>query len=301
MNAARSDAAPETPFDASLAGGAQKIRNAMSIDVEEWFQVWSLSSVIRKDDWNDLASRVEMTTRRAIDAFDEAGAKATFFILGCVAERHRALVREIATRGHEVASHGWDHAKVFDQTREAFRAETIRAKQVLEDAAGAPVRGYRAAGFSIDARTPWAHEVLAQAGHLYSSSTHPIAHDHYGDPNAPRFPYRPIDGEPFTEIPVATLDFAGRRVSCAGGGWFRIAPYAWSRMLLNRLNERERKPAVFYFHPWEIDPGQPRVKGLPLKSRLRHYSNLGGMEGKLRRLLHDFAWGRIDETFGLAG
>ncbi len=268
---------------------------AMSVDVEDYFQVWALSRVIRRDDWDAYALRVGDATRRVLDLFDRRDVKATFFVLGWVAERAPSLVREIVARGHELASHGYDHTKVFDQSPEEFRADVEKTKRILEDSGGALVRGYRAAGFSIDRRTPWAYEILGETGHSYSSSSHPIAHDHYGDPKAPRSPH--LRGG-VIEAPVATADFFGRRFSCAGGGWFRAGPYAFSRMLLERASRTLEGPAIFYFHPWEIDAGQPRMNGLSAKSRMRHYLNLDRMEGKLDRLLSDFKWSRIDAVLG---
>ncbi len=275
---------------------SQKPRFALSVDVEDYFQVWAFSGVIRREDWDRYPLRVEAATRRALDLFDRRGAKATFFTLGWVAERTPSLIRDIAARGHEVASHGYDHAKVFDQTREAFREDARRAKAILEDAAGVRVTGYRAPGFSIDARTPWAHEVLAELGYAYSSSSHPIVHDHYGDPHGLRTPWRPVEGASFIEAPVATADLWGRRVSAAGGGWFRAAPYAVAKSLIDRAASTLAGPVIFYFHPWEIDPDQPRIAGAPAKSCLRHYLNLKTMEGKLDRLLRDYAWGRVDHA-----
>lgn len=269
---------------------------AMSVDVEDYFQVWALSSTIRREDWGSYSPRVEDATRRVLDLFDRHRAKATFFTLGWIAERAPGLVCDIVARGHELASHGYDHTKAFDQTPDEFRADVAKTKRILEDLGGVAVKGFRAAGFSIDARTPWAHEILAGTGHLYSSSSHPIAHDHYGDPLAPRSPHRRCG---IIEAPVATAEVFGRRVSSAGGGWFRAAPYALSRRLIARAAKTIDGPAIFYFHPWEIDAGQPRVEGLPAKSRFRHYLNLDRMEGKLDRLLGDFAWGRIDDALGL--
>ena len=268
----------------------------MSVDVEDYFQVWALSPVIRRDDWDDHALRVDASTRRVLDLFDQRQAKATFFTLGWVAERAPNLIREIVARGHELASHGYDHVKVFDQTPDEFRADVEKTKRILEDAGGVAVAGFRAAGFSIDQRTPWAHEILAETGHLYSSSSHPIRHDHYGDPNAPRAPHR-LGG--LIEAPVATTEVFGRSISSAGGGWFRAAPYALSRRLIARAADSLDGPTIFYFHPWEIDAEQPRVDGLPVKSRLRHYLNLDRMEAKLDRLLSDFDWGRIDDALGV--
>ena len=231
---------------------------------------------------------------RILDLFARHDAKATFFTLGWVAERCPQMIKDVVAAGHEVASHGYDHVKVFDQDAPTFKADVLKTKKILEDLSGQPVNGYRAAGFSIDQRTPFAHEVLAETGHRYSSSSHPIAHDHYGDPNAPLVPYRPVSG--LTEIPVAVQEIMGRRQSCAGGGWFRAMPYPISRHLWTRL-EGQGRQGVFYFHPWEIDPDQPRVDGLSLRSRVRHRLNLNRMEAKLDALLSDFRWGRIDEVF----
>lgn len=268
--------------------------HALSVDVEDWFQVWALSSVIRREDWDGYELRVLDTTERLLDLFAAHDAKSTFFTLGWVAERAPVLIRRMADEGHEVASHGWDHTKVFDQSLEEFREDIRRTKAVLEDISGQRVTGFRAAGFSIDQRTPFAYKILREEGYLYSSSTHPISHDHYGDPNAPLDPFR-AEGE-LVEIPVAVQDLMGRRQSCAGGGWFRAMPYGVSRHLWRRLEKSGRR-GVFYFHPWEVDPDQPKVSGLPLKSRLRHRLNLSVMEGKIEKLLRDFRWGRIDEVF----
>ena len=207
--------------------------------------------------------------------------------MGWVAEREPGLIRDIVARGHELASHGYDHVKVFDQDADAFYEDAKRTKDILEDIGGVAVNGYRAAGFSIDQRTPYAHEVMAKCGYTYSSSTHPISHDHYGDPNAPQTPYYPIEGEGFVEAPVATCNVMGRRVSCAGGGWFRAMPYQMSKQLIRRGASTLNGPFIFYFHPWEIDPDQPRIERASQKSRLRHYLNLDKMAGKLSGLLQD--------------
>jgi polysaccharide deacetylase family protein (PEP-CTERM system associated) len=237
--------------------------------------------------------RVERNSDAVLALFDRAGARGTFFTLGWVAERYPALIRRIADSGHEVASHGWDHQRVFTMSPEAFRADLRRARQVLEDAGGQPVTGYRAPSFSIDKRTPWAHEILADEGYTYSSSVAPVIHDHYGWPEAPRFAFRPIAGSTLVELPVTTARLVGRIVAAGGGGFFRLLPYAFSRWAIRQVNG-ERHPAIFYFHPWEIDPGQPRVADAPLKSKLRHYSRLGAMEAKLERVIREFSWGRVD-------
>lgn len=269
--------------------------NALSIDVEDYYQVAAFVSAIPREDWSLWPARVDYNTRRVLGILAEAGAHATFFVLGCIAQRYPALVRAVAADGHEIASHGWSHRRIWEQTAQEFTADVADAKHLLEDIVGLPVAGYRAPSFSIDQRTWWAFDVLAEAGYRYSSSVNPIRHDHYGMPDAPRQPFAPVDG--ITEIPIATVQVGRNRLPCGGGGYFRLLPYAVSSWSLRRLNEIERCAAVFYFHPWEIDPGQPRVKDAPLRSRFRHYVNLEGMEGKLRRLLRDFAWSRIDDVF----
>ncbi len=272
---------------------------AMSVDVEDYFQVWAFAKVIDRASWHGFTPRFGKATRRALDLFDKYGAKATFFTLGWIAQRDRALVREIVARGHELASHGYDHAKAYEQSREEFREDVGRTKKLLEDISGVEVTGYRAPGFSIGPTTPWAYETLARAGYRYSSSAHPIAHDHYGDPHAPRSLYQPLSGSDFVEAPVATAELLGCRVSCAGGGWFRAMPYALTRKLLARARATIDGPVIFYFHPWEIDPRQPRVRSASLGSRLRHYHNLAGTERKLTHLLDDFQWDRIDVALGM--
>ena len=268
--------------------------NALSVDVEDWFHVGAFEKVIARSDWDRLPARVERNSDSVLALFARAGVKATFFTLGCVAERYPALLRRIAAAGHEIASHGWDHRRVFAMDAAAFRADLERARMAIEDASGATPRGYRAPSFSIDARTPWAHRVLADLGYAYSSSVAPVAHDHYGWREAPRFAFRPVEGSELIELPITTFELGGRRLAAGGGGFFRLLPYRFSDWAIARVNRRDRRPAVFYFHPWEIDPGQPRVAGAPLKSRLRHYTNLSRMEPKLLRLLEAHRWGRTD-------
>ncbi|MFM5932369.1 MAG: XrtA system polysaccharide deacetylase [Novosphingobium sp.] len=269
--------------------------NGLSVDVEEWFQVGAFERTIARADWDGHASRVERNCDLILDLFDQAGKKATFFTLGWVAERHPQMMRRIADQGHEIASHGWDHARVFTLGAEAFANDLKRARAAIEQASGQAVTGYRAPSFSIDQRTPWAFEVLADQGYTYSSSVAPIAHDHYGWRSAPRFAFHPIKGADLLEVPVTTAEFAGRRLAAGGGGFFRVLPYAFSRWAIRQVNERDRRPAVFYFHPWEVDPDQPRMKNAPLKSQFRHYTNLDVMAAKLRQLLADFEWGRMDD------
>lgn len=272
-----------------------RIVNGLSVDVEDWFQVGAFEKVIARGDWDDLALRVEDNVLRILDLFAEAGVKATFFTLGWVAERNGALMRRIVEAGHELASHGYDHARVFTFDRTQFADDIRRARETLEDAGGVAVTGYRAPSFSIDQRTPWAYLELAEQGYAYSSSVAPITHDHYGWREAPRFAFHPLAESDLVEIPVTTAMFGGKRLAAGGGGFFRVLPYGFSRWAIRQVNRRERRPAVFYFHPWEIDPDQPRVPGAPLKSRLRHYTNLDRMAPKLRDLVREFAWGRMDE------
>ena len=268
--------------------------NGLSVDVEDWFQVGAFEQVIDRATWDSLDLRVERNCDAILAMFANAGVTGTFFTLGWVAQRCPALMRRIVAQGHEIASHGWDHARVFTLDRAGFAQDLARARGVLEDITGVGVTGYRAPSFSIDARTPWAHAVLAEAGYAYSSSVAPIVHDHYGWRQAPRFAFRPVAGADLIEIPVTTVEWAGRRMAAGGGGFFRLLPYALSRWALHRVNRHDGRPALTYFHPWEIDPDQPRVGHAPWRSRLRHYSRLGAMAGKLRHLLNDFAWGRMD-------
>jgi polysaccharide deacetylase family protein (PEP-CTERM system associated) len=270
------------------------VQNALSVDVEDWFQVGAFETVIDRKDWDSLECRVERNTDAVLALFEEAGVNATFFTLGWVAERYPALVRRIVDAGHEIASHGYGHDRVFTFTPDQFAADIARTRTLLEDAAGQKVTGYRAPSFSIDQRTPWAHEILAQQGYTYSSSVAPVKHDHYGWADAPRFAFRPVPGSDFLEIPVTTAQLGPRRLAAGGGGFFRLLPYAFSRWAIRQVNNDEQRPAIIYFHPWEIDPDQPRVADAPLKSRLRHYTKLDVMADKLRRLQRDFRWDRLD-------
>jgi polysaccharide deacetylase family protein (PEP-CTERM system associated) len=271
-----------------------RIVNGLSVDVEDWFQVGAFENVIARDSWDSLPLRVSDNVLRVLDMFAEADVKATFFTLGWVARRNAALIRRIADAGHEVASHGWDHARVFTLDRKTFGEDIARARKVLEDASGAPVTGYRAPSFSIDQRTPWAYMELAEQGYAYSSSVAPVAHDHYGWRDAPRFAFNPLAWHDLIEIPVTTAILGGRRVAAGGGGFFRVLPYAFSRWAIRQVNRTERRPAVFYFHPWEVDPQQPRVPNASVRSKFRHYTNLDKMAGKLTELVREFAWGRMD-------
>ncbi len=270
------------------------MQNALSVDVEDWFQVGAFERTLRRADWDGLTHRVEANSDAVLDLLAQADVKATFFTLGWVAERYPALMRRIADAGHEVASHGYDHARVFTFTPEQFRADLRKSRAILEDASGQAVTGYRAPSFSIDPRTPWAHSILAEEGYRYSSSVAPIRHDHYGWPDSPRFAWKPVAGSDLVELPVTTAKWGKRTLAAGGGGFFRLLPYAFSRWAIRQVNEQAGRPAIIYFHPWEIDPDQPRVTDAPLRSRLRHYSNLSVMAAKLRRLTRDFAWTRVD-------
>ena len=277
------------------AGDGLSIRNALTIDVEDYFQVSAFAPYIARSEWDSRECRVERNVERILALLETQNAKATFFTLGWVAERYPALVRRIVSGGHELASHGYGHERVSDLDVAAFEADIGRAKNILEDIGGVAVHGYRAPSFSIGAGNLWAFDSLARAGYRYSSSIYPIRHDHYGMPDAPRFAHRRANG--LLEIPVTTLRVFERNLPSSGGGYFRLLPYSLSRWMLRRVNDADCQPAIFYFHPWEIDPGQPRIAGIDWKTRFRHYVNIGRMEGRLRSLLADFRWGRMDHIF----
>ncbi|MFC4291676.1 XrtA system polysaccharide deacetylase [Sphingorhabdus arenilitoris] len=270
------------------------MRNALSVDVEDWFQVGAFETVIKRSDWDSLECRAERNTDGVLALFDDAGVKATFFTLGWVAERYPALMRRIVEAGHEIASHGYAHDRVFNFTPDQFAADIDKARKIIEDTSGAAVTGYRAPSFSIDKRTPWAHEILAEKGYYYSSSVAPVKHDHYGWAEAPRFAFHPVAGSDFLEIPVTTAQLGPKRLAAGGGGFFRLLPYQFSRWAIRQVNLEEGRPAIIYFHPWEIDPDQPRVANAPVKSKLRHYTKLDKMAGKLARLAREFEWERLD-------
>ena len=273
---------------------ATTITNAMTIDVEDYFQVSAFAPHIPRSEWNSRECRVERNVERILALLDRHSTKATFFTLGWIAERYPHLVRSIADAGHELASHGYGHERATDQSETAFFADVHLAKILLEDISGQAVKGYRAPSFSIGESNLWAFECLERAGYAYSSSIYPIRHDHYGMPNAPRFAHR-IRG--LLEVPATTLRLFNRNWPASGGGYFRLMPYEVSRWMLRRVNAQDGRPATFYFHPWEVDPGQPRVAGASARSRFRHYLNLERMEGRLDRLLADFRWGRMDLVF----
>ena len=274
-----------------------QLLNAMSVDVEDYFQVQAFFGSIDRSDWDNIPTRVERNTERVMELFDGAGVKGTFFTLGWVAERYPALIRRIVENGHELASHGMAHFRADEQEPEEFRRDIRDAKALLEDAGGAEVKGYRAATFSIGRKNLWAFDVLAEEGYQYSSSINPVQHDLYGMPDSPRFAYRPNGADGILEIPVTTVVRRGRNIPCGGGGYFRLFPYLLFRQNLRAMQRQDQQSANFYFHPWEIDPGQPRVPGISFKTRVRHYLNLGRMERRLKRLMQDFRWGRMDEVY----
>ncbi len=270
--------------------------NAFTVDVEDYFQVEAFFGVIDRQNWGRLERRVEANTDLILQLLADAGARATFFTLGWIAERHPRIVRSIVDMGHELASHGSEHYRADRQLPAEFFSDVKRAKDILEQLAGCEVKGYRAPSFSISRQNLWAMEVLADAGYSYSSSTYPIVHDNYGIPEGPRFPFHPLPGHNFMEIPVTSTRIFGRNWPCGGGGYFRLLPYAVSETALARVN-REGRSCVFYVHPWEVDPAQPRISAAPLKSRLRHYMNLDKVQSRLARLLRSFKWERMDEIF----
>jgi polysaccharide deacetylase family protein (PEP-CTERM system associated) len=272
------------------------IASAMTVDVEDYFQVQAFADAIPRGAWETIPRRVEVNTDRILDRFAEAGVRATFFTLGWVAERHPGLVRRIVAAGHELASHGYDHVRADRVDEAAFRADVGRTRRLLEDIGGVAVRGYRAPTFSIGSRNPWAFRALEAEGYAYSSSIYPVRHDLYGMPKAPRFPFRPA-GTALWELPMTTLVLGAYNLPWAGGGYFRLCPYRLYAHGLRRLLRRDRRPGIFYFHPWEIDPDQPRLANCRPLARLRHRLNLGAMEGRVMRLLGSFAWDRMDRVF----
>lgn len=271
------------------------LRNAMSIDVEDYFQVSAFAPYIARGDWDNRECRVERNIERILALLAERNTKATFFTLGWIAERYPRMVRDIVAQGHELASHGYGHERASDLSPTAFADDITRAKKLLEDLGGHEVLGYRAPSFSIGEGNLWAFDVLRDAGYRYSSSVYPIKHDHYGMPDSPRFAYPVRDG--LLEVPVTTLRVFNRNLPSSGGGYFRLLPYALSRWLIQQVNARDRQSAVFYFHPWEIDAEQPRIAGIDGKTRFRHYVNIGRTHDRIAQLLADFSWGRMDEIF----
>ena len=276
---------------------AARIRNAMTIDVEDYFQVSAFAPHIARDSWPDRECRVEANIDRILAILADGNVVATFFTLGWIAERYPAMVRRIVAGGHELASHGYGHLRASDQDRAEFSDDITRSKALLEDIGGHAVLGYRAPSFSIGARNLWTLDSLLEAGYRYSSSIYPIQHDHYGMPDAPRFAFYPNGEQGLLEIPITTVRLMERNLPAGGGGYFRLLPYAASRWLMRQVNNTDRQSAIFYFHPWEIDPGQPRQPGVGMKTRFRHYVNLARMEGRIKALTRDFEWDRMDRIF----
>ena len=268
----------------------------MSVDVEDYFQVSAFEKTVSRSEWDNITHRIVKNTIRILELFSENDVKATFFMLGWVAERYPDLLKRIVDNGHELASHGYEHIRATEQTPKEFREDVTKTKKLLEDLCGVEVKGYRAASYSIGDKNLWAIDELAEAGYIYSSSIYPIKHDLYGMPNAPRFAFRHEKSQ-LLEVPITTVMFAGRKLPCGGGGFFRLFPYAYSRWAIHRVNKNDKQSANFYFHPWEIDAEQPRFKDAPLRSRFRHYLNLNKMEDRLERLMRDFTWDRMDNIF----
>jgi polysaccharide deacetylase family protein (PEP-CTERM system associated) len=274
-----------------------RVVNAMTCDVEDYFQVSAFAPFIARDSWHARECRVEANMERILALFGEAGIKATFFTLGWIAERYPQVVRAIVDNGHELASHGYSHLRASDQGRLEFSRDIRSAKRLLEDIGGQEVVGYRAPSFSIGEANLWALDALLEAGYRYSSSIYPISHDHYGMPAAPRFAFYPNGPDGLLEVPITTVRLMQRNLPAGGGGYFRLLPYALSRWMMERVNKVDNESAIFYFHPWEMDPGQPRPDGLSAKARFRHYINISQMEDRIRQLTRDFAWDRMDRIF----
>ncbi len=269
----------------------------MTVDVEDYFQVSAFESYVSKDSWDTIPHRVEKNTNRILDLFNEHQVKATFFTLGWVAERYPDLVKRIVKDGHELACHGYEHIRVTEQTKDEFRKDVSKTKKILEDLSGQEIKGYRAASYSIGEKNLWALDVLNNEGFKYSSSIYPVKHDLYGMPGAPRYIYEPIEQADFKEIPISTLRVLEKNYPCGGGGFFRLYPYYFSKWAFSRINQQEQQSGIFYFHPWEIDPDQPKQNGLPFKTKFRHYLNLSKMEGRIKNLIRDFEWDTMEAIF----
>ncbi len=279
---------------------APAIVNAMSVDVEDYFQVSAFDRIVSRAAWDTYESRVVRNTDRLLEVFEKAGVHATFFVLGWVAERFPALVRQISAMGHEVASHGYNHQLLYTLTPQQFREDVRSAKTALEDITGHPVRGYRAPSYSIVESSLWALDILVEEGYVYDTSIFPIHHDRYGIPYAPRHAHV-LERAPgsLVELPPSTVRMGGLNLPIAGGGYFRLLPYAWTRWGIRRVNEAERQPVVFYLHPWEIDPDQPRFD-VGRTTRLRHYTGLGRTADRLAQLMRDFRFGSVASMLKLA-
>lgn len=277
-----------------------KIVNAMTVDVEDYFHVSAFENTIKKSSWNGLPLRVEHNTYRLLELFEKHNVKSTFFTLGWVAQRCPELIKAIADQGHELASHGFNHQRATEMTQQDFFKDVEQSKKTLEDLSGKEVIGYRAPSFSINDSNTWVYDVLLELGFQYSSSTYPISHDLYGVPSWPRFPYQrkeSSENKKIIEIPIPTIRKNNINTGIGGGGYFRLYPYWLSKKRIDKFHQQEQQPYSFYFHPWEIDPEQPRVKDAPLKSKFRHYINLSRMEGKLEQLLKDYQWDTMKSVY----
>lgn len=272
------------------------IINAMTVDVEDYFQVSAFENIVNRNDWDRIDCRIPQNMDKILSLFAKHDIKATFFTLGWVAERFPGIIRDTVAAGHEIASHGWSHIRVPNTDPASFYEDVDRTRKLLQDVSGQPVNGYRAASYSVTRQTLWVYENLAKAGYQYSSSIFPIKHDLYGIPEAPRAPFVVAESK-ITEIPLTTVKLVGRNLPCSGGGWFRLMPYSLFKAGLKRVNENDGLPGIFYFHPWEVDPDQPRQKDIPAKTAFRHYLNLHQMEKRLEKLLRDFQWGTMQQVF----
>jgi polysaccharide deacetylase family protein (PEP-CTERM system associated) len=271
--------------------------NALTVDVEDFFHVEALASTIARTEWETISSRVEQNVNRILEIFAQSSVHATFYVLGWVAQRFPRLVRDIAAAGHEIGSHGQGHQRICYLTPDQFRSDIRGARDLLADLVQRSITAYRAPSFSIVAQTLWGLDIVAEEGFRIDSSIFPVRHDFYGIPGAERFPhwYKTPSGGSIFEFPPSTVHLLGNDLGVGGGGYLRLFPYAWTRWGLNQVNEKEKQPAMVYFHPWEIDPGQPRYRA-PLRSRIRHYTNLSRMEGKIRRLLRDFRFDTVSNV-----
>jgi polysaccharide deacetylase family protein (PEP-CTERM system associated) len=280
-----------------MADNSQQHTNAMTVDVEDYFQVSAFEKTIDRSQWDLIECRVEENSRRILALFEKHNIQATFFTLGWVAERYPQLIKDIVSNGHELACHGQNHIRVTEQTPDQFREDIRHSKKLLEDISGIAVNGYRAASYSIGSSNLWALDILEEEGFTYSSSIYPVKHDLYGMPDAPRFSFRPTEKGQLLEVPVSTVQIAGKNLPCGGGGFFRLYPYALSKWVIEQVNKKDDQPTVFYFHPWEIDPNQPKQTEIDIKTRFRHYLNLSRTESRLDRLLGDFNWGTMQQVF----
>ena len=281
---------------------AHLINNVMTVDVEEHFQVSAFANDIQITEWHKIESRVVRNTNRLLEIFSENNINATFFVLGWVAEKYPQIVKDIASEGHEIASHGYSHQLIYNQKYELFKEETQRAKNILEDITQTTVLGYRAASYSITKESVWALDILAEAGFMYDSSIFPVRHDRYGMPDTPRYPYAITteNGNKLIEFPLSTMNIFGYQLPIAGGGYFRLYPYSFSKMALRSINRKDYKPFIFYLHPWEVDPDQPRIRTNWL-SRFRHYNNIEKCEYRLKKLLNDFRFSTVKQVLSDLG